>query len=320
MLNHNRVSHLLSSEQISKLARKYDVSAGAITTAVQNFKETLKQKREFYGSVCRCLDAYQTLLNDGLSLEIKAKLQQDFSLEGLNFKTNIDDFMDRMDMLNRKMSDSKDTIGVNILFYGPSGTGKSEFAKYLAQRLDLDLVIKYPSDILDPYVGMNEKNIARAFREASEDQSILVFEEVDSFLASREMAQRSWEVNMVNEFLTRMENFKGILVCSTNNHSWMDRAALRRFMFKIKFDYLLPEGKLIFYRKMLRPLVESDPDKDQVKHLKCIKNLTPGDFRVVRDKYQLLPDSDISNAQLIKSLELEVGMKNEHSENKIVGF
>ena len=66
------------------------------------------------------------------------------------------------------------------------------------------------------YVGDNEQNIKEAFEEAEETDSILLFDEADSFFANRENANTSWERTMVNEFLTQMEEFSGILICTTN--------------------------------------------------------------------------------------------------------
>lgn len=225
-----------------------------------------------------------------------------------------------MKSLNQSMLEKDNQVGVNILFHGPPGTGKTELAKYMGQSLDREISIKYASDILGPYVGMNEKNIAKAFQTASENKSILVFEEVDSFLSSREMARRSWEVNMVNEFLVRMENFKGILICTTNNYPWVDKAALRRFMFKVEFDYLNPDGKITFYDKLLSPLAKGRMSQNLAAKIKLISNLTPGDFRVVRDKHSLFNESGISHSMLVASLEDEARAKSSHNQNKKVGF
>ncbi|EFI36097.1 AAA ATPase central domain protein [Desulfonatronospira thiodismutans ASO3-1] len=320
VLDQNMAAPLMTKKQIQTLARDYDVTPGAMNTAVINSRELAGNRHGFYAAVRRSLDAYQDLLHDGIRPEPNESLQKDYSLEGLNFKADLEDFTSRMEKFSRNMSGSQEAFGINTLFYGPPGTGKSELVRYLGQKLDRELLIKYPSDILDPYVGMNERNIADAFQDAARDESILVFEEVDSFLSSRNMAQRSWEVNMVNEFLVRMERFKGILICTTNNYSWVDRAALRRFLFKVEFDYLHPRGRQIFYRKIICPLLENEPTRGEMDLVKGISRLTPGDFRVVRDRYRLLPGSELSHAGLIQALELETRMKDKHEGIKRLGF
>jgi SpoVK/Ycf46/Vps4 family AAA+-type ATPase len=107
---------------------------------------------------------------------------------------------------------------------------------------------------MDCYVGETEKNIKNTFAEAEREQAILVFDEADSFLFNREMAQRSWEVSFVNEFLTRMGRYQGILVCTTNRMTGLDSASIRRFNHKIGFDCLMPGGNAIFYQKFLAHL------------------------------------------------------------------
>ena len=89
-----------------------------------------------------------------------------------------------------------------------------------------------------------EQNIAAAFREASEDGLLLVFDEADSFLHSRARARLSWEVSTVNEMLTAMEHHPLPFICTTNLMEQFDEAAFRRFTFKIRLDFLGPQPML----------------------------------------------------------------------------
>ena len=123
---------------------------------------------------------------------------------------------------------------------GPPGTGKTAWAHYLASSIKQPILVKRASDMLDCYVGNTEKNIAAAFREASSTGSVLLLDEADSFLQNRSGAQKHWEVTQVNQFLTEMEAFDGIFICTTNLIENLDPATLRRFDFKVKFDYLSP--------------------------------------------------------------------------------
>ena len=94
----------------------------------------------------------------------------------------------------------------SLCLQGPPGTGKSLFVRYLAERLELEVVQKRASDLMSPFVGETEKEIATAFAEARDAEAFLIFDEADSLLADRRLATRNWEVSQVNEILTWMES------------------------------------------------------------------------------------------------------------------
>ena len=173
-----------------------------------------------------------------------------------------------------------------ICCYGPPGTGKTAWAAWLAEELDMPLLLKQGSDLLDPYVGGTERNIAQAFEQAKADNALLVLDEVDTFLFSREGANRSWERSQVNEMLTQIERFEGLMVVSTNLIEVLDPAALRRFDLKLKFDYLTLPQRLDFAKQQAEilglPLL-SEEDLGQIESLNL---LTPGDFAAVARRHQ----------------------------------
>lgn len=169
-----------------------------------------------------------------------------------------------------------------LCLYGPPGTGKSAFGRYLAESLDRPLMLRRASDILSPFVGLAEQNMARMFREASTENAILLLDEADTFLRDRNGATRSWEVSEVNEMLTQMESFEGIFIASTNLMGSLDAAALRRFDMKVKFDFLRPEQAWQIFQDTAAKFQLEAVDTDLVE-LSRLSWLTPGDFaNVVR--------------------------------------
>ena len=175
--------------------------------------------------------------------------------------------------------------------YGPPGTGKTEFGRFIARELNKPLLVKRASDLLDPYVGMTEKNIAGMFSEATANDSVLLLDEADSFLRDRSSAQRSWEVTQVNELLTQMERFEGLFICTTNLMVKLDSASLRRFDFKIKLSYLKPSQAWLLFCETLDTLEDSIPDHNDLRtRLKAFKNLTPGDFATIVRQNRLSGD------------------------------
>ncbi|CAG1000163.1 Proteasome-associated ATPase [Burkholderiales bacterium] len=178
-----------------------------------------------------------------------------------------------------------------LCFYGPPGTGKTAFAQHLARAMDRPLLVRRASDLLSKWVGENEHNIAAMFAAAREEKAVLLLDEADSFLQERGNAQRSWEVTLVNEMLTQMENFEGVFLASTNLIEQFDCASLRRFDCKIRFDYLRPEQAWLLFQDTAATLGldRIAAVKDRVLR---IGPLTPGDFAVVIRQARLRPVND----------------------------
>ena len=134
-------------------------------------------------------------------------------------------------------------------------------------KITIQIICKRVSDLQSKWVGESEQNIKQAFAEAEAEEAILIIDEADSLLFSRERAQQSWEISFTNEFLTQMERFKGILICTTNRLKDIDHASIRRFNYKIGFNYLKPDGNITFYQKLLAPLTNTPLDETNQKEV-----------------------------------------------------
>jgi transitional endoplasmic reticulum ATPase len=169
---------------------------------------------------------------------------------------------------------------------GPSGTGKSAYARHLGAALGLACVQKRASDLLSMWVGESEKAIARAFEEAREDEALLIFDEADSLLSDRREARNSWEISQVNEMLTWMESHPLPFCCTTNPADRLDPASLRRFTFNVAFDYLDRRRLALACQTFFGAAFEDRPN--ELRDVYAFQNLTPGDFAMVRRKATLL--------------------------------
>jgi len=178
-----------------------------------------------------------------------------------------------------RLSAPKATRAVSLLLSGPSGTGKSAYARYLASRMGLEVLHKRGSDIFGKYVGENERNIADAFKEAADSNAFLVFDEADSLIADRRGAGRNWEVSQVNEMLTWMEQHPLPFCCTTNLLDHVDPAAMRRFLVKAKFGYLSPDQAALAFSKILG----CEPPQE----IRTLTQLTPADFDLVKRSAEL---------------------------------
>ncbi|MHB1609051.1 MAG: AAA family ATPase [Acidiferrobacter thiooxydans] len=138
-----------------------------------------------------------------------------------------------------------------ILCVGAPGTGKSAWARHLAEVLGRPLLTYRASDLLDPYLGMSERHMAEMFARARAQSSVLLLDECDSFLRSRVGARHHWEVTQVNEMLTQMERFEGIFVATTNAREDIDEAAFRRFDRIVTFRPLVRDQRLALVTRIL---------------------------------------------------------------------
>ncbi len=187
----------------------------------------------------------------------------------------------------------------SLLLYGASGTGKSEYAKWLAKRMGRKVLFRKASDLLDKYVGGTEENIAAAFAEAKASEKFLIIDEADTFLRNRSKAERSWEVSQVNQMLTEMESHDQPFAMTTNLKDEIDPASIRRFTFKLKFDFMKPEQSV----RLFKTFFGFDAPND----IRRIHHLAPGDFANVRKQVEALQIDD--EAEIYRLLLEEVEEK-----------
>lgn len=195
----------------------------------------------------------------------------------------------------------------SLLLSGPSGTGKSAYARHLAERLGIDLLVKRGSDLLSPFVGMTEANIAEAFREAARGRCLLLIDEADDFLADRRGAQRSWERIMVNQMLRQMEALEAPLVATTNAPDLLDPATQRRFTLRVGFRALDERRAAAQFRQWFR---------SELPREIRLAATTPGDFALVARRAQLLGEED--SRQLARWLQEEAEARSGVS--RVIGF
>ena len=300
------LGHLVGEEMRKKFASLYPVSAGGITLTLENLKNISPKPEEVEPLVEKLMATHCELL-DIPKADDKLLPARDYSLEGLNIKGSLP--LDRIvDAIRNYQDGSKDAIDrprMNLLLSGAPGTGKTEFVKYLGSVLNTKVIVKMGSDLLDMYVGGTERNIRCAFEEAEAEKAILFLDEIDGLVQNRERAVRSWEVTQVNELLHRMENFNGVMIGATNFSANLDSAFLRRFTFKLEFDYLDEAGKKLFFERMFRTTLTPA----EAGELAEIPSLAPGDFRTVRQSFFYL-GNQANNRDYIEALARESEIKN----------
>ena len=163
-----------------------------------------------------------------------------------------------------KLKEKNMPSGLNILLYGTPGTGKTELVQQLARETGRDLFVVDMALIRDKYVGESEQNLAnifsnyRSYVERMPKTPILFCNECDAIFGSRmertEHAVDKMENAMQNILLEQMEKMQGIMICTTNLTSTLDKAFERRFLMKLQLPKPELEARKLIWQSMLPQL------------------------------------------------------------------
>lgn len=300
-----RLQALLSDERIRDWARRFENDAGQIDYALRNVRHLHADRRDPAGilrQVERLLSA-QTVFAARAPLRPAIQSVDEIAIDprSLSIEPRADlelilQVAARIETRRTSPGVPQETRhqpadgpgqGLTILLQGPPGTGKTCFAHALARLIERPLLVKTAAALLDMYVGNTEKQIRAAFEEAAAENAVLFIDEVDSLLGTRERAGRNWEVSQVNELLSAMDSYRGIFLAATNHLALVDRAALRRFRFRLAFGPLAEAGVVEFYTRMLAPEVPAPLTAGDEVILRSLRDLTPSDFGAVRARLRL---------------------------------
>ena len=202
---------------------------------------------------------------------------------------------------------------LSLLFTGGSGTGKTAFAHYLACRLGKRIIVATPSQILQKWWGNTERNIRHLFKAAQESGSVLLFDEIDTYLGRRgdvtEVNQKHW-TTISNTFLQEMERFSGIMIGTTNMKENVDPAFIRRFNRIVDFSYPDMDAVRLLWDDYFPKYVVSPEMLDSIVLTEAVG---PGDFANLWDTCGYMEEDEISTdfivGELLRVAEMRGGKK-----------
>ena len=129
-----------------------------------------------------------------------------------------------------------------IALHGPPGCGKTYAVEQLVEFLGWPSFSIDSSSVASPYIHETSKKVAEVFDKAIDNApAVLVIDEMEAFLADREMGSGHHRVEEVAEFLRRIpEAVKSnvLIIAMTNRIEIIDPAILRRG----RFDHVLKVG------------------------------------------------------------------------------
>ncbi len=144
--------------------------------------------------------------------------------------------------------------GVKVLFVGPSGTGKTLAAGWLATQLHIPLYRVDLSVMISKYIGETEKNLSQLLAKAEQVEVILLFDEADSLFGKRTDVQQAndrFANTQTNYLLQRIETFDGITLLTSNSRQRLDSAFSRRLDMIIEFTLPRPQERRALWRSHL---------------------------------------------------------------------
>lgn len=256
---------IFSEEVVSALANKFKFTAGQIKDAIASAEKlaVLHGREEIFVTMEDLYDGCRAQSNQkltALAKRIKPKYRWDDLILPKEKKEQLKEVKDYIKHkgvvyqdwgFDNKLSLGK---GLNVLFSGASGTGKTMAAEVIASELELDLYKIDLSMVVSKYIGETEKNLNRIFKEAEQSNAILFFDEADALFGKRSEVRDSHDryANIeISYLLQKMEENEGIVILASNLSQNIDDAFMRRMHFNVEFPFPEEEYRYKIWRSLI---------------------------------------------------------------------
>jgi hypothetical protein len=171
-------------------------------------------------------------------------------------------------LMNKWQMDKRLKKGFRVLFYGPSGTGKTLTVGVLGNETGRNVYKIDLSMVVSKYIGETEKNLELLFARAEDKNWILFFDEADAIFGKRTNvrdAHDKYANQEVSYLLQRIEEYNGLVILATNMKNNIDDAFIRRFNDIVKFSMPKEDERKEIWIKSFPSNADYGDIPDQVK-------------------------------------------------------
>ncbi len=168
------------------------------------------------------------------------------------------------------------STGTALLFHGAPGTGKTLTAEAIAGELGTSLSVLRTEGIMSRWVGSSDRNMKEALKKAKETGDVLLIDEADSLIGNRDTDSRRHEVSLTNLLLQEIEQFRGVIILTTNREASLDPALERRLTAKVEFRVPGPAERKQLWRRYIpeQAPLSSSVDLDALAHRHVLTGAT----------------------------------------------
>ena len=235
----------------------------------------------------------QKYLSSAIKLDISADmvksrqvLSDSYDVDVLN--TDTDPHM--IERMARKAIDKHQPF--RMMACGGSGTGKTAFAHWLAGQLGKELIVKG-----------------------------LLLDECEAYLGKRLDSSSSGGNtynSITNCFLTEIERFNGILICTTNRLDLVDGAFHRRLHRIVNFGFPTESSMRRLFVRYFQGVQFDEDALDAICRCGCIG---PGDFSILKEMIEYMDEDEVTPGFILSSLEKAAERRGASTKpNRIMGF
>jgi hypothetical protein len=253
----------LTEEAAEAIANRYPLQVDGLEQAMRLARSRPVQHGADDPRLARFAAACKEVAAEGLS-QLADRIEPIFSLDEvvlpLDRKQQLVEIVDNVRLAPRVLDEwrFREQLpfgrGVSVLFFGPSGTGKTMAAMAIARWLGIQLLRLDLSRVVSKFIGDTEKNIDRVFSDAQRSGSVILIDEADALLGKRSEVKDAHDryANIeVAYLLQRMEAYEGLAILTTNLRQNLDPAFLRRLRFIIEFPRPDVEAREKIWRQCL---------------------------------------------------------------------